>query len=64
VIETFLIITIFVTIHYIGEWLKEYPDYSCPPYCEVDHNHIIDDKEVDADTFRKLGIHTDRDNDH
>jgi len=47
VIETLIIITIVVSFHFIGEWVKEYPDYSCPSYCEADHNHIKDDKVIE-----------------
>ena len=37
-----------VAIHYLSDYAKDYmerkSEYSCPSYCEVDHEHIT--KEV------------------
>jgi len=44
--ETLAVIIIATSIHYITEIVEEMPDYSCPRYCEVDHLHIEDDKEM------------------
>tara|TARA_Y100000310_G_C20658590_1_gene803392 strand:+ start:287 stop:463 length:177 start_codon:yes stop_codon:yes gene_type:complete len=35
-------------IHYTTEMVREYPNYSCPPYCDVDHKHIENDKEIEG----------------
>jgi len=27
-------------IHYTTEMVREYPNYNCPPYCDINHIHI------------------------
>ena len=53
-IENVAIIVIAITIHYVAEQINEYPDYDCPPYCDVDHNHIKDDKEIEEVPRQKM----------
>ena len=40
---TIAIIVLAVGFHYLLEYMSNPSnfDYSCPPYCEVDHEHII-----------------------
>ena len=40
-------------IHYTTEMVREYPNYSCPPYCDVDHKHI--GKKWDEFYIRMVG---------
>jgi len=39
-VETLVIIFVAICGHYIGEYLKHSPEYSCPTYCEADHGHL------------------------
>ena len=35
-----VMIVMAVAIHFISDYMHNYPDYKCPEYCEVDHEHI------------------------
>ena len=41
-----IIICIAVTIHYISDYMSKNPEYKCPNYCEVDHEHLPINEEV------------------
>ena len=46
---TIAILVFAVGLHYTLEYMSnpDNSDYSCPPYCEVDHKHFIKEKEDD-----------------
>ena len=57
--QTWIIILINIIIHYTSEAISEYPNYSCPPYCDVDHKHIENDdkkgkKEIPSSKVKGL----------
>ena len=41
-----ILIFVAVAIHYISDYMKNNPEYTCPEYCEVDHEHY-NIKELD-----------------
>jgi len=45
--EDLIIIITAILIHYGLEYGKAKGDYSCPPYCEVKHKHIISKEKLD-----------------
>ena len=47
-----IVIVCAVLVHYILEFGKEMGDYSCPPYCEVKHEHIKEDIEDELEEHK------------
>ena len=39
-----VVVLIAISAHYIGEYMSENPGYECPKICEVDHIHLIKEK--------------------
>ena len=43
--DTLVLIIFAVSLHYALDYLDELNKIDCPPYCEVDHEHVIEQKE-------------------
>ena len=41
-----ILIFVAVAIHYISDYMSKNPEYKCPSYCEVDHEHLPINEEV------------------
>ena len=54
-----IIICIAVTIHYISDYMSKNPEYKCPEYCEVDHEHLPIEKE-ESDVSKSSNRNTKR----
>jgi len=52
-VETLVLILVAISIHYISDYMSEHPEYKCPEYCEVDHEHLPIKKE--KENVRKNG---------
>ena len=39
--DTLVLIIFAVSLHYALDYLDELNEIYCPPYCEVDHEHVI-----------------------
>ena len=55
-LETLIIIGFCVTAHYVTEFFKIHPPYSCPVYCEVNHGHFFNGIDTTAVNSAKKKI--------
>ena len=47
----------FILIGKVGDHIEEYPrHYSCPPYCDVDHIHIVSKENKDDKRYNGYPI--------
>ena len=40
-----LLVFVVIAIHYVSDYMSKNPEYKCPEYCEVDHEHLPIKKE-------------------
>ena len=45
--ETLVLIILAISLHYALDYLGDLNEIDCPDYCEVDHEHVIKEKEFD-----------------
>ena len=55
-LETLIVICFAITAHYMTEFFKIHPPYSCPTYCEVDHGHFFNGIDTTAVNSAKKKI--------
>ena len=40
-----VLVIIAIAIHYISDYMSNNPEYKCPDYCQVDHEHLPIEEE-------------------